>query len=71
MWRELIRDLDPQSTFFPGATMLQLTAHESSRNFGTSILKGGIGRTRLPGKEDGYHERYSTRSRHWGYSRGI
>ena len=30
MWRELIRDLDPQSTFFPGATMLQLTALEKA-----------------------------------------
>jgi hypothetical protein len=30
MWRELIRDLDPQSTFFPGATTLQLTALEGA-----------------------------------------
>ncbi len=30
MWRELIRDLDPQSTFFPGATTLQLTALEEA-----------------------------------------
>ncbi len=30
MWRELIRDLDPQSIFFPGATTLQLTALEKA-----------------------------------------
>ena len=30
MWREFIQALDPHSTFFPGATTLQLTALEKA-----------------------------------------
>lgn len=30
MWRELIQDLDPMSTFFPGATTSQLTMLEEA-----------------------------------------